>query len=62
MIPKTPNRPMIATSLAGSGAHGPLGHNGAGALSRISHLRAGILPLLGVAMGQVSLILAAAWN
>ena len=62
MIRTTLNRLMLASSLAGSSAHRPLGANGAGAPSQISRLRDGILPSLGVAMGQVMLILAAAWN
>lgn len=62
MIAKTPNRQMIASSLSRSSAHGALGHDGAGAPGRISRLRAGILPLLGVAIGEIMSILAAAWN
>ncbi|MEN8197248.1 MAG: hypothetical protein ABFS30_12170 [Pseudomonadota bacterium] len=62
MIRKTPNGRMIVRSLSSSGAHRPLGRNGAGALHRISRLRYGILPLLGVAMGQFMLFLAAARN
>ena len=62
MIPTTLNKLMLMSSLAGSSAHGPLGANGASVPSRVSHLRTGNSPLLGVAMGQFMLILAAAWN
>lgn len=45
MIRKTLNRQPIVSSLSSSGAHGPLGHNSASTLGRISRLRDGILPL-----------------
>lgn len=62
MIRKTPNRRPIVRSLSSSGAHRPLGHNGAGILCRNSRLRYGILPLLAVAMGQFMSARAAARN